>query len=130
MNQQSIIEDIFKEDGMLKKKNPFYKKRPSQIEAAKHILKGLNEQKHVIFQGPTGLGKSAAYTSGVMQYLVDNPRKRVLIVTSGLSLQEQLLHKDVPFMISVFDELYPQKRIKDFFRYTVLKGMNNYIALF
>lgn len=128
MNQQSIIEDIFKEDGMLKKKNPFYKKRPSQIEAAKHILKGLNEQKHVIFQGPTGLGKSAAYTSGVMQYLVDNPRKRVLIVTSGLSLQEQLLHKDVPFMISVFDELYPQKRIKDFFRYTVLKGMNNYIC--
>lgn len=128
MFDKDIIKTIFDEDGVIKKINPKYKKRPSQIEVTELMYEALNRRVNMISQCSTGTGKSIAYLSASMQYLIENPGEKVLIVTSGISLQEQLIKKDLPCMIKVFDSLYPDKNVKNFFNYTVLKGISNYIC--
>ena len=123
-----IIDIIFEEDGILKKKNPLYKKRPSQVEASKCIFNSINEKKHVIFSGPCGTGKSFANIFGSVPHLIDNPDDKIVIVTSSISLQEQLFNKDIPFAIDVFKSIYPNKNINKIIRPAVLKGMSNFVC--
>ena len=52
------IKEIFKDNGILKKKNKNYKKRVSQIKAAILLEKAIKDKNHFILEGPCGFGKS------------------------------------------------------------------------
>ena len=67
----------------------------------------------------TGVGKSFAYLLPVIDWAVKN-KKRVVISTHTISLQEQLIDKDIPLLQSV----YP-----DEFVAVLVKGRNNYLCL-
>ena len=56
------IETVFGKEGYLSKMIPNYEERPGQIEIARAIDKGIVDQRHVIAEGPTGTGKSLAYS--------------------------------------------------------------------
>jgi Rad3-related DNA helicase/REP element-mobilizing transposase RayT len=66
----------------------------------------------------TGVGKSFAYLLPAIDWAVKN-KKRVVISTHTISLQEQLMEKDIPLLQSV----YP-----DEFVAVLVKGRNNYLC--
>lgn len=66
-------------------------------------------------------GKSYAYlVPGIHQAVT--AKKRVVIATANIALQEQLVQKDLPALAHALGGRYP-------FTYTLLKGVNNYLCL-
>lgn len=122
-----ILHDIFKEDGVIKQVKSDYVPRPSQIEAAHMYLDSLSNGDHQILEGPCGFGKTFAYLIPTfikiyesMETNSDNHPK-VVIATSGISLQEQLYHKDIPIVQEIFNRLYSVK-----LKSCILKGKANF----
>lgn len=136
-----IAESIFKEDGWIAENTTGYKVRPSQKDAAEKLASAISEDKHAIIEGPCGFGKTYVYlTSAILKALDNykdyesNPKERpkVLIVTNGISLQEQLCEKDLPFMIDKVMNLVPESeyKIRDGHKvtYALFKGRQNFIC--
>src|SRR5438105_2181444 len=73
---------------------------------------------HLLVEAGTGVGKSFAYLLPAIDYAVQN-KKRVVISTHTISLQEQLIEKDIPLIQSV----YP-----DEFTAILCKGRSNYLC--
>lgn len=73
---------------------PFETFRPGQEEAIKHICGSLNNNKHFVFEAPTGTGKSViAFTVGktLLENIHDNEGPPILILTSTRQLQNQYM---------------------------------------
>lgn len=122
------LNDIFAENGPIKQFNKDYVPRKSQIEAAHMFENSIKNGRHSIFEGPCGCGKSYAYLIPTLKSIVDSGyRKRMVITTAGISLQEQLFYKDVPFAIELMSSLYPSW--PQDFKVTLLKGKQNFICL-
>lgn len=117
------IDRIFDKDGIIKKYKEDYVPRESQIEASKKIAECLESQGNIILEGPCGFGKTFCYSIPVVNYLLENPRSRAVIVTNGISLQEQLFYKDIPFIQKLEQEIHNKK-----ITYAMLKGKNNFIC--
>src|SRR5882724_1504770 len=97
----SNLESILGADGAIARRlGDKYEFRPQQMEMA------------------TGVGKSFAYLLPAIDYAVHH-KKRVVISTHTISLQEQLIDKDIPLLQSV----YP-----DEFTAVLVKGRNNYLC--
>ena len=60
---------------------------------AEAVERALEEKRHLIVEAGTGTGKTLAYLLPVIR-----SGKRVIISTGTKNLQEQLFHKDVPFL--------------------------------
>ena len=71
---------------------------------------------HLLVEAGTGVGKSFAYLLPAIDYAV-RTKKRVVISTHTISLQEQLIDKDIPLLRAV----YP-----DEFTAVLVKGRGNY----
>ena len=124
------IKEIFKDNGILKKKNKNYKKRISQIKAAILLEKAIIDKNHFILEGPCGFGKSIAYLiPSIKNFIETDYNGKIVLVTSNISLQEQLHNKDLPFVLDVFDELYPNKRVQNNIKPAVLKGIGNFLCI-
>jgi ATP-dependent DNA helicase DinG len=95
-----------------------YEFRPQQLEMASAVAAALAEKKHLVVEAGTGTGKSFAYLLPVIDFAVSQ-RKKVVISTHTISLQEQLIEKDIPLLQSV----YP-----DEFTAVLCKGRSNYIC--
>src|SRR5206468_5881467 len=89
-----------------------------QMEMARAVEEALNQPSHLMVEAGTGVGKSFAYLLPAIDYAIKN-RKRIVISTHTISLQEQLIHKDIPLLQSV----YP-----DEFSAVLVKGRNNYLC--
>lgn len=121
------IREIFKEGGVLSKGDLNYKERPEQIKAAERIDLALKDNKHFILEGGCGFGKSLAYLvpSIKQMYKKEGKREKIVVVTSNISLQEQLITKDIPFVIDKFKAVDKSRNIK----YTSLKGISNFACM-
>lgn len=126
------IDDIFKKGGLLAQGNSNYKERPQQIEAAKLISEKINDEGHVILEGPCGFGKSLTYLVPALKRVYEDKKtekkkgedgEKVIIVTSNISLQDQLINKDIPFVAEKLRKVYGT-----FLMYSTLKGINNFIC--
>lgn len=121
------MNDIFKNGGAISDFKEDYSERPSQTEGAMVIEQGLKENANVLLEGETGFGKSYAYLFPVLNEIAESGfTKKAVITTSGISLQEQLYTKDIPFAIEVMKSLYPNW--PGDFRFTLLKGRQNFIC--
>jgi len=82
------------------------------------VAQQLQSGSHQIIEAPTGTGKSYAYLVPAILFAKENKRKAI-ISTRTINLQEQLSKKDIPF-------------IKDLlgidFKFEILKGRRNYIC--
>lgn len=67
-----------------------YEHRPQQLEMAEAVQQAFVEGHHLLVEAGTGVGKSFAYLLPAIDYAVKH-RKRVVISTHTISLQEQLI---------------------------------------
>ena len=110
--------DFFSEDGILSSAYENFEFRNSQKEMAEFIVKILEKKSHAFIEAPTGVGKSFAYLVPALYFALKNKRK-VIVSTHTINLQEQLINKDIPFL---------QKFLPVKFKAKLLKGRNNYLC--
>jgi ATP-dependent DNA helicase DinG len=85
---------------------------------ANAVAHALSSPNHLMVEAGTGVGKSFAYLLPAIDFAVKN-NKRIVISTHTISLQEQLIEKDIPLLRSV----YP-----DEFTAVLVKGRSNYLC--
>lgn len=115
--EQIDVKDYFSEEGILVRDIGF-EYRKEQEDMAHAVEKSVNENKKLIVEAGTGTGKTLAYLIPAIRWAVEN-KKKVIIATNTINLQEQLLLKDIPLAKSI---------IKEDFSYALVKGRNNYVC--
>src|SRR3989440_5521311 len=115
----ATLESILGPDGAIARRlGERYEHRPQQLEMAAAVAEAFASGHHLLMEAGTGVGKSFAYLIPAIDYAVRN-KKRVVISTHTISLQEQLIDKDIPLIQSV----YP-----DEFTAVLVKGRSNYLC--
>jgi ATP-dependent DNA helicase DinG len=112
------LSQFFGPGGVLSQTHPAYEFRRGQLQMAQAVEQALEERRHLIVEAGTGTGKTLAYLMPVIR-----SGKRVIISTGTKNLQEQLFHKDVPFLEQA---LFPEGNRKLSVCY--MKGRNNYLC--
>src|SRR6202044_1698562 len=109
---------FFAPGGVLSRTHPAYEFRRGQLQMAQAVEQALEEKRHLIVEAGTGTGKTLAYLVPVIR-----SGKRVIISTGTKNLQEQLFHKDIPFLERA---IFPagQGRLNVCY----MKGRNNYLC--
>ncbi len=109
---------FFAPGGLLSRTHPAYEFRRGQLQMAQAVEAAIEEKRHLIVEAGTGTGKTLAYLMPVIR-----SGKRVIISTGTKNLQEQLFHKDIPFLEQA---LFPKGNGKLSVCY--MKGRNNYLC--
>ena len=91
---------FFGKDGLLSKRFKDYEYRPQQREMAQAVADAIINRSHLIVEAGTGVGKSFSYLVPVIDFAVSS-QKKAIVSTNTISLQEQLVKKDIPFLRSV-----------------------------
>jgi ATP-dependent DNA helicase DinG len=112
------IRKVFAPDGDVSRSLVNFEVRPEQMEMARAVQQALLEGRHLAVEAGTGVGKSFAYLIPAAD-LAANGMGRILISTFTITLQEQLLNKDIPFLNCCM----PQK-----FNAVLAKGRSNYLC--
>ncbi len=103
-----------------------YEHRPEQIEMAEAVQQAIRSESHLLVEAGTGVGKSFAYLVPAILTAIAakedeaDQRKRLVVSTNTISLQEQLIGRDIPFL----NEALPVE-----FSAVLVKGRRNYISL-
>jgi ATP-dependent DNA helicase DinG len=109
---------FFSPGGALSRTHPAYEFRRGQLQMAQAVEQALEQKRHLIVEAGTGTGKTLAYLVPVIR-----SGKRVIISTGTKNLQEQLFHKDIPFLEQA---LFPTGQGK--LNVCYMKGRNNYLC--
>lgn len=112
----------FEPAGLLEKAWPNFERRNEQITMMQGVARAFNENRHLLVEAGTGIGKSLAYLLPALEFIRDKGEP-VVVSTDTINLQEQLLHKDIPGLMSALG-ISP-----DDLRVSVLKGRANYLCL-
>src|SRR5436309_13937622 len=90
------VHAFFSENGPLSKAKNF-EFRLQQQEMATAVAKALEEERHLVVEAGTGVGKSLAYLTPAILFALEQ-HKRAIVSTHTINLQEQLLYKDVSIL--------------------------------
>jgi ATP-dependent DNA helicase DinG len=119
-NKGMSITSILGPGGAIARQLQNYEVRPQQLEMAAAVARAIDERRHLMVEAGTGVGKSFAYLVPALLAALDDKECRVVVSTHTISLQEQLINKDIPFL----QEIMPQE-----FSAVLVKGRSNYISL-
>src|SRR3979411_14679 len=111
------VRTIFSENGLLSKAKNF-EYRPEQQEMAMAVAQTLEENRHLVVEAGTGVGKSLAYLVPAILFALAQDKKAI-VSTHTINLQEQLLYKDIPIL---------KKVLPVEFEAALLKGRQNYLC--
>lgn len=101
---------------------PNFEERPQQMEMALSVWKALINGQHLLVEAGTGIGKSLAYLFPAVLWS-QLTKKRIIVSTHTVNLQQQLVHKDLPLLNKIF------KQCGFNFNYALFKGRNHYLCL-
>ena len=118
----SQVEQIFSSNGILSRAKNF-EFRPQQQEMAVAVARALQNREHLAVEAGTGVGKSLAYLIPSILFAVAQ-KKKAVVSTHTINLQEQLVEKDLPMLAKVLEALPEPVR----FSFTMLKGRANYLC--
>jgi ATP-dependent DNA helicase DinG len=116
--QGESLYQFFAPGGLLSRTHPLYEFRRGQLQMAQAVEQAVAEKRHLIVEAGTGTGKTLAYLVPVIR-----SGQRVIISTGTKNLQEQLFHKDIPFLEQA---LFPSGDGK--LNVCYMKGRNNYLC--
>ncbi len=109
-----MIEEILGPQGVLAQHLPHYEHRPGQIAMAQAIQEVLAQSGQFLVEAGTGTGKTLAYLIPAIY-----SGQKVVVSTGTKNLQEQLYHKDIPFLA---------QHLGVKFKVCYMKGRNNYLC--
>ncbi len=112
------MHQAFAEDGWLSK-SPDFEYRAEQQRMAVEVGQALEKKRPVIVEAGTGVGKSLAYLMPAA-LLATRQKRKAVISTHTINLQEQLIAKDIP----IVQKLLPGVP----FNAVLLKGRGNYLC--
>jgi len=110
--------DFFSATGPLSA-SPDFEYRAEQQDMARRVAQSLQNKEPLAVEAGTGVGKSLAYLVPAVLFAQAHRRKAV-ISTHTINLQEQLVAKDIPILQKVHD--IP-------FRAALMKGRHNYLCM-
>jgi ATP-dependent DNA helicase DinG len=116
--KEKLIDLIFAQEGLLGRFLDAFEPRLGQKEMAQGILFAYEEDKIALIEAGTGIGKSLAYLVPAVYWALKHQEKTV-ISTHTIALQEQLICKDIPFLVKAMD--VDLKAV-------LVKGMGNYLC--
>jgi len=111
------VRTFFSENGPLSKAKNF-EFRLQQQEMAAAVATALEEERHSVVEAGTGVGKSLAYLTPAILRAIEK-RKKAIVSTHTINLQEQLLYKDIPIL---------KKILPIEFEVALMKGRQNYLC--
>src|SRR5437762_708964 len=111
------IRAFFSENGPLSKAKNF-EFRPQQQAMATAVARALEEERHLVVEAGTGVGKSLAYLAPAILFAIEQ-HKKAIVSTHTINLQEQLLYKDIP----ILKKILPVE-----FEAALMKGRQNYLC--
>ncbi|RMF44841.1 MAG: helicase [Planctomycetota bacterium] len=129
------ILSILGPQGSLARRVPNYEVRPQQLQLAEAVASALNDRAHLVAEAGTGVGKSFAYLVPAILHATESQSdhasdeggqeetesrsRRIVVSTHTISLQEQLINKDLPLLNAVI----PRE-----FTSVLVKGRGNYLS--
>jgi DNA polymerase-3 subunit epsilon/ATP-dependent DNA helicase DinG len=108
---------VFADDGLLAQKLADFELRDGQRQMAAIVEEAMVSSRHLIVEAATGIGKTYAYLAPALAQAANG--ERVLISTSTLTLQDQLIDKDIPTL---------QAALGTNVQAAVMKGRVNYLC--
>ncbi len=120
------VDDILGVEGRIAARLPGYEFRNEQLEMAHAVADAMANRQHLVVEAGTGVGKSFGYLIPAILSLAESQesttsgKRRIVVSTHTISLQEQLMTRDIPLLNSVI----PLE-----FSAVLGKGRNNYISL-
>lgn len=123
--------DVLAPQGLISQKLAHYEYRKEQLEMSQAVAEAIASHSHLIVEAGTGVGKSFAYLIPALLYVHaerqerkerftdETPIPRAVVSTHTISLQEQLISKDLPFL----SEVLPFE-----FSAVLVKGRSNYLC--
>lgn len=121
MKQADASFDIYQilgPDGAVARSLSGFERRGEQVEMAGAIGAAFDGAGHLIVEAGTGIGKSFAYLIPAIEQ-VGRRAGKILISTFTITLQEQLINKDIPFLADV---------LPVGFTAVLAKGRGNYLC--
>lgn len=115
------LDKLFGEHGPLARTLPAYEARQEQVEVAVAIERAFEEGRACLAEAGTGVGKTMAYLIPAIRAALNG--QRTVISTHTISLQSQLIARDIPLALSLFPGA--EETVKA----TLMKGRGNYLCL-
>ncbi len=118
-------QDILAPDGPIARRlGAGYEHRPEQQRMAAFVRDALSHGQAALVEAGTGVGKSFAYLLPAIEHILQtddrDKKKRVVVSTHTIALQEQLINKDIPLLRAVIGEEFSA---------VLVKGRGNYVSL-
>ncbi len=142
------VEDVLGPGGLVAARlGDDFESRPEQLEMARAVARTMEQKSHLLVEAGTGVGKSFAYLVPAILRCIARG-ERVVIATNTISLQEQLIAKDVPLLKDIIetalglrssdedDPAEPEDSFEDQepagpakLRPVLVKGRGNYVSI-
>lgn len=123
---KDLVSSLLSRNGPLSQAINGFEKRSEQVAMANAVSKAITDGTSLVVEAGTGVGKSLAYLVPAAVHALNNNLK-IVISTNTITLQEQLLNKDIPDLVKALREMdgIPEPDLKA----TLLKGRSNYLCI-
>jgi len=112
------IQGVLAPGGLISQFFTGFEERPQQVQMACAIKEAFTDGRHLVTEAGTGIGKSFAYLIPAIGQIYQKTGK-VLVSTFTITLQEQLINKDIPFLADC---------LPGSFTAVLAKGRGNYLC--
>jgi len=113
------ILQIIQPNGLLSRTLKGFEPRLQQQRMMANVIEAYNHNQITLIEAGTGTGKSLAYLIPALLW-ASIYKERTVISTNTITLQEQLIHKDIPHLL---------KTLNIDLKAVLVKGMSNYLCL-
>ncbi|NOY64828.1 MAG: DEAD/DEAH box helicase, partial [Nitrospirae bacterium] len=113
------MKQYFAPEGLLKDVFHSYEYRGEQLSMAEAVMRSIDEEKALIVEAGTGVGKSMAYLIPICSAVLQGLIQRAIVSTYTKALQRQLVEKDLPL---IKEKLMPE------ITYRLCLGSENYLC--
>lgn len=137
VNPLDYVNKLFGPGGWFEENIPGYVSRPEQLALADHFAGHLfrSEMLQVaptfVSEAPCGTGKTYAYLAPLLYAMYSSygfpgvaSKTGILVSTAGISLQEQIVLRDLPRLLEIMRPLLLHHP-----KVVLLKGVNNYVCM-
>jgi len=111
--------DLLSTSGPLAKHLKGFEARHEQKEMMRNVVDAFNGDHVALIEAGTGTGKSLAYLIPALLWAAETG-ERTVVSTNTITLQEQLLQKDIPLIC---------KALNLSLKAVLVKGMHNYVCM-